>query len=167
MDYRHASNPTPFTDEILRRDGRAITDDERQAVTVLAPKVAKAARDLAARVSGTKGEPLSRGELATELHRTATQLAQLGQVVLRSAVADDQAEVRADDMRRHIVSVHTNAAAMDMDEEAAREWHNADHLAPGGIRHHPLASFWWDPERFQEIMDEAARRAAMMGEASA
>ena len=140
------------TDRVLEHDGRALTDDERQAARVLLPKVASNARDLASRLD----KNLSRGDLARALHTMAGQLAQINQVVLRSTVAGDQAEVKLDDLRRHVVAVHANGAGMDLPEEELKEFHHGDHTGPGGIRYHHETSHYWDPAMFAEVMAETS-----------
>jgi hypothetical protein len=148
-------------DDTLEHDGRKVSDDERQATLVLMPKVAKAARELAASVSGN-GTELTRGELARALHQMARQLAQLNSVVLRKAVADDGAEVDLDDLRRHVLTVHAYGAAMDSTEEVVQEVHRKDHADEHGISHHPETDHYWDPLRVKEAIDAQARLDAML-----
>jgi len=141
----------------LERDGRALTDDEQQAARVLAPRVSLKCQEIASRA----GQAMTRAELAKAITDAGRYLAQLRQVMLRSAVAGDQDEVNLDDKRRHVVAVHANGAGMDLGETELEEFHHADHTGPGGIRHHAENDHSWDPAVFETVMHEKDQNERM------
>ena len=55
----------------------------------------------------------------------------------------------------HCVAMHCNTAAMENSALDNLQYHLDEHFGCGGIRNHSWLSFGFDPERLEEILEEA------------
>lgn len=61
----------------------------------------------------------------------------------------------------HLLSEHSNGAALSLSPEEAKDQHHHEHFGPGGIRNHPYESRAFDAAKATIVIDECAE---MMGE---
>lgn len=86
-----------------------------------------------------------------------------GAEYLAALRAADTTTPAGDVLRLHILSEHRNAAALNLTDRQATDYHHHEHNGPGGIRNHPYEGTHWTVARAKETLAGPAAEQAEDG----